>query len=82
MYMQVQTLNISLPIELVKRADFVAKKEYKNRSELIKEALRTYLISKQSWEELFAYGKKIGNKKGIKSERQVFKMVDDYRDGK
>ena len=38
--MQTRTLNIALPKELVKKVDEVAKKEYKNRSELIREALR------------------------------------------
>jgi Arc/MetJ-type ribon-helix-helix transcriptional regulator len=32
-----------LPKELVKRADKVAKHEYRSRSELIKEALRRYI---------------------------------------
>ena len=43
--MSTQTFNISLPRELVEKADKQAKKEYKNRSELIREALRLYVSS-------------------------------------
>lgn len=80
--MLTQTFNISLPRDLVKKADFVAKNEYRNRSELIKEALRTYLLSKQTWEELFAYGKNIGNKMALQSEEDVFKITNAYRNGR
>ena len=82
MYMLTQKFNISLPVDLVKKADFVAKNEYRNRSELIREALRTYLLTKQTWEELFTYGKNIGNKMLIKSEEDVFKITKAYRDGR
>lgn len=41
--MSIQTINISLPVELVKKADKTAKREYRNRSELIREALRVYI---------------------------------------
>lgn len=80
--MLTQTFNISLPRDLVKKADSVAKSEYRNRSELIKEALRTYLLSKQTWEELFAYGKTIGNKMAVKREEDVFNMINSYKDGR
>ena len=79
--MQVQTLNISLPKDLVVKADLVAQKEYRSRSELIKEALMGYLKDKGVWDELFAYGKRIGKKMGIKSEEDVYRIVSKYRDG-
>lgn len=82
MYMLLQTFNISLPKDLVVMADNVAKKEYRNRSELIKEALRTYLVSKQNWEELFAYGKQIGDKLNIKSEEELFDKLNSYKNAK
>ncbi len=82
MYMKTQTFNIALPSDLVKKVDETAKKEYRNRSELIREALRAYLKDAQEWEELFAYGKKQGKKLGITSEEQVNKIVSEYRHGK
>lgn len=82
MYMQTQTLNIALPRDLVKKADLVAKKEYRNRSELIREALRVYLADKAKWEDIFAYGRKAMKKMGIKSEEDVVRIVSEYRHGK
>ena len=80
--MQTQTLNIALPRDLVKEVDQVAKKEYRNRSELIREALRIYLLNKQEWNNILDYGKKIGKKMGIKSEEDVNKIVNEFRHGK
>lgn len=80
--MLTQTLNIALPKELVKKVDQVAKKEYRNRSELIREALRVYLINKQEWEDIFEYGRKIGKEMGIKSEADVNKIVEEFRHGR
>ena len=80
--MNTQTLNIALPRELVKKVDGRAKKEYKNRSELIREALRVYLTDKEDWYDLLKYGKKVGKKMGIKSEEDVNKIVVEFRHGK
>lgn len=80
--MNTQTLNIALPKDLVKKVDAQAKKEYRNRSELIREALRVYLADKQKWEDLLAYGKQVGKKMGIKSEEDVNRIVAEYRHGK
>lgn len=80
--MQTQTLNIALPKDLVKKVDEVAKKEYRNRSELIREALRVYLIDKQEWQEIFAAGEEAMKRMGIKSEEDVNKIVYEYRHGR
>lgn len=79
--MQIQTLNISLPKELIIKTDLIAQKEYRSRSELIKEALMKYLRDKGAWENLFAYGRKMGRKVGVKSEDDVNRMVEEYRNG-
>lgn len=80
--MQTQTLNIALPKNLVKKVDEVAKKEYRNRSELIREALRVYLDDKKQWQEIFAAGEKAMKKMGIKSEEEVNRIVYKYRHGR
>jgi len=80
--MATQTLNIALPEELVKKVDEAAKREYKNRSELIREALRVYLKDMEEWEDLFKYGREIGKKMRIRSEKDVDKIVYEYRHGK
>jgi len=81
MYMQTQTFNISMPKELVSMMDLVARREYKNRSELIKEAVRVYLEERKMWNEIFAEGEKQAKKIGITSEDEVNTMVASFRKG-
>ena len=80
--MQTQTFNIALPSSLVARMDLVATNEYRNRSELIREAVRIYLEDKLEWEDIFEFGRVAGKKAGIKSEEDVNKIVQEYRHGK
>lgn len=80
--MQTQTLNIALPKDLVKKVDEVAKKEYRNRSELIREALRIYLTRLERWGRILKTGKEYGEKMGIKSEEDVVRIIKEYRHGK
>lgn len=77
--MNTQTLNISLPSDLVKKVDQVAKKEYWNRSELICEALRVYLADKSEWEKIYTLGEKVMKEMGIISEDDINKIVYKYR---
>lgn len=80
--MRTQTFNISLPKELVNKIDERAKREYKNRSELIKDSLQKYLKDKEEWDRIFDYGKRTAKRMGIKSEEDVYRIVDEYRHGK
>ena len=77
--MNTQTLNIALPKNLVKKADQLAKKEYRNRSELIREALRKYIEDKEEWEQIFKAGEEAMSKMGIKTENEINEIVDEFR---
>ena len=77
--MNTQTLNISLPRDLVKKVDHLAKKEYRNRSELIRQALRKYLEEKIEWEQIFKVGEKAMKDMDIKNEEEVDRIVYNYR---
>lgn len=80
--MNTLTVNIALPKDLVKKADEIAKKEYRSRSELIREALRVYIERKSTWDEIFAIGEKAAKRAGIKNEEEINQIVSDYRHGK
>ena len=80
--MQYQTLNISLPKDLVRKTDKAAEGEYRTRSEFIKEVLMNYLRKRMAWDEIFVAGAKSAKKLGIKSEEDVYRIVDEYRHGK
>ncbi len=82
MQMQTQTFNIALPNDLVARMDLVARDEYRNRSEFIREAVRVYMEDKLEWNSIFEFGKKAAQKVGIKTEEDVNKIVQEYRHGK
>jgi len=75
-----QTINISLPSDLLKSADKLAKKESRTRSELIREALRAYVKELTAWEDLFEYGRKQAKKLGIKP-KDIPRLIDEYRRG-
>lgn len=77
--MQTQTLNIALPKELVKKVDEVARKEYRNRSELIRTALLSYLKDQEEWNQIFQAGEKAMKEMGIKDEEEVNKIVYGFR---
>lgn len=80
--MKTQTLNIALPEALVKKVDSVAKSEYRNRSELIREALRVYIEDKNEWEEIFKLGEKVASEMGIKSEEEINNIIYEHRHGR
>lgn len=50
--MSTQSFNIVLPRELVEKADKLAKEEFRNRSELIREAVRLYVLDKERSDNL------------------------------
>ncbi len=80
--MQTQTVNIALPKDLVKKVDKAAKKESRNRSELICAALSAYLIKIDKWEQIFKAGREAAKKMGIKSEQQIDDIVYEFRHGR
>lgn len=80
--MNTQTLNISLPRELVKKVDKAAKEEYRNRSDFIREALIVRLGDKNAWNQIFSSFGKAAKKAGITTEEQVNEIVREHRHGK
>ena len=63
--MKTKTINLSLPKELLQDADQVAKRQYRSRSELMREALRRF-INIARFEELNTYGERQAKKLGLK----------------
>lgn len=53
-----QIVNISLPAKLLQLVDKVAQKEAKTRSELFRETIRSYVLRREWWNELFYYAQK------------------------
>jgi len=63
---QQRTVTISLPPQLAKQIDSLARKEGRSRSELMREALRQYMARGRRWEQIFALGEEIARRDGLK----------------
>lgn len=73
-------LSLSLPPELLREAEQIAKKEGRTKSELFREALRRY-IQEQKWRSLQRYGARQALKLGIR-ESDVEGLIGEYRKGR
>jgi len=56
--MKAVTLKLSMPRELLRRADAAAVREARSRRELIREAVRDYLERRSRWDAIFAIGER------------------------
>jgi len=75
---KIQTL--SLPPEMVKQIEKLAKEEGMTKSELFREATRQY-IKRKRWEKIREYGARKAAELGIKEE-DVERLIDEYRSEK
>jgi metal-responsive CopG/Arc/MetJ family transcriptional regulator len=62
------TVNISFNRELLAEIDKTAKEESRTRSDLIREAARLYIIRKNRWEKIFAFGSRQVQRLGLREE--------------
>lgn len=75
-----KTLSITLPPEMLSRAERLAKKENRTMSELVREALRHY-ERRQWWEETNAYGRSQAEALSIR-EDDVERLISEARQEK
>ncbi len=73
-------LSLSLPPELAREAECLAKREGRTKSELFREALRRY-IQEQGWLDLRRYGDQQARTLGIR-EPEVERLIEEYRKGR
>ena len=72
-----KTLSVTLPPDMLKRAQSIAKKESRTMSELIREALR-YYERRSWWDEVNDYGRASALRRGIR-EADVERLVHETR---
>ncbi len=80
--MKSQTFNIALPRQLVTEIDRAAEKEYRNRSEFIREAVLFRLDDLKNWQRIFQAGAAAAKRSGIKNEVDINRIVYEYRHGR
>ncbi len=79
--MKSSTVNISFNDELLKKIDKVAREESRSRSELIREAARSYIDRKRRWSQIFTFSERQAAKKNIK-EKDIAEEIRSYRESK
>ena len=72
-----KTLSVTLPPEMLTRAEQLAKKEHRTMSELVREALRQY-ERKSWWDEMNAYGRAKADELGL-TEADVIPAIKAVR---
>lgn len=70
-------MSLSIPPDMLRETERVAKKEGRTKSGLIREALRRYLQSDEV-RELARYGQRQARKLGLKPS-DVPRLIDEYR---
>ena len=63
--MSTATVNVSFQDSLLNEIDKTAKKEYRSRSELIREAARLYIQRQSQWNDLFQLGDTVARKQQL-----------------
>jgi metal-responsive CopG/Arc/MetJ family transcriptional regulator len=76
--MKTSTVNISFNDELLKRIDQIAKQESRSRSELIREAARSYIERKNRWDKIYAFSERQARKMQV-SDKDISDEITMYR---
>jgi len=80
--MPAKTISITLPPELLVKAQQVAQREHRTMSELFREALRRYMSRDEQWERLLIRTQATGKALGITNQGDVERLSDEYRRSK
>lgn len=76
-----KVLSLSVPPEIARELDNMAKTENKNRSEIFKDMFKTYKesVAEREWRELFSFGKETAERFKIKDEKELFRILEEER---
>lgn len=78
---QTKIVNLSLPPDVFAEVDSMAKEKGKSRSEILREALSWYTETNKLWKQIYRWGEESAQKLGIKDERDVDRLVHEFREG-
>jgi len=73
-------ITVSLPADLVRETQRVAKEESRTRSDLIRDALQQYLTSRR-WRRLRQWGAETADRLGLKTEADLQRLLAEVRAG-
>ncbi|HSU55341.1 MAG TPA: ribbon-helix-helix protein, CopG family [Candidatus Dormibacteraeota bacterium] len=74
-----KTVSITLPPDLLVKAQQIADREHRTMSELFREALRRYMGADPQWESVLRPTRATGAALRIQTEEDVERLSDEYR---
>ena len=74
-----KTISITLPPDLLVKAQKTAEREDRTISELFREALRRYIMADPEWDALLRRTHAAGKTLGIATEADVERLSDEFR---
>jgi predicted transcriptional regulator len=74
-----KTVSITLPPDLLFKAQELALREHRTMSELFREALRRYMAGDEEWDALLKRTRATGKALGISNESDVELLSDEFR---
>jgi predicted transcriptional regulator len=74
-----KTISITLPPELLGKAQALAEREHRTMSELFREALRCYMTGNAEWDALLRRTRARGKELDIEDEADVERLSDEFR---
>jgi metal-responsive CopG/Arc/MetJ family transcriptional regulator len=80
--MATKTLNIALDEKLINEIDDTVRKDFSSRSEYFRRLALSDLERRRDWKSVLDTANVKGRKMGIRSEQQVYEILDDYKSDK
>ena len=74
-----ETVNISLPMDMIREIDRLAKEENITVDKIMIKALNQYLQNHEVWQKIFKQGEEWAKELGIKSEEDVDDLIHEFR---
>ncbi len=76
-----QPITVSLPLNLLQETQRVAREEARTRTDVIRDALQQYLVSRR-WQRLRQWGAETADRLGLRCEADLQRLLDDVRAGR
>jgi len=77
-----RVVNLSLPQEIYRQVEELADQMEISKSELLREALKQYVVSERRWRQIRQKGQETAREFSIKDEDDVDRIVHEYRQEK
>jgi len=72
-------VNLSLPLDLYEEVSRIAQAKGHSRSQILREALKAYLVSEKRWAQIRSWGRETAERFDLKNEDDLEALLHDYR---